>query len=593
MLLIATVIPSVISLKNNVINATIPSIPLANIAGNWTEMQKLLASDGAAWDIFGNCVAIDGDTALIGAPWDDDNGADSGSVYVFTRTDTTWTQQAKLLASDGETGDNFGYSISLSGDTALIGAKTDDDNGLDSGSAYIFIRSDTTWTQQGKLLASDGAVEDYFGYSVSLSGDTALIGVPYDDIDDIDYGSAYVFTRTDTTWTQEAKLIASDGGWSDQFGNSVSISGDTALIGAHWDITNEFHAGSAYVFTRTGTTWTEQQKLFASDGSLDDTFGVSVSLDGDTALIGAFGDDDVGGESGSAYIFIRSDTTWTLQKKILASDGAPQHYFGVSVSLSGDTTLIGTYNNSAYVFTRTGTTWTQQQKLLASDNGDSFGQTISLDGGTALIGARYDDDLGSYSGSAYVFAKENQPPIADFTWTPQNPSNNQQVTFDASASQDPDGTITLYEWDWDNDGVYDEAQSSPTIIHSWATLGSYPVKLRVTDNDNTSGIITKTVDVSGITLEISIQGGIGVKAVITNNGTSDANDVPWQIHVQGGILKGINKAVDGTIDIPEGDSITVKTGLFFGFGAISITVKIADEEQTATGTQIIIFSMVK
>jgi hypothetical protein len=197
----------------------------------------------------------------------------------------------------------------------------------------------------------------------------------------------------------------------------------------------------------------------------------------------------------------------------------------------------------------------------------------------------------------YAFGYEitiiNEPPNADFSWTPQNPSINQEISFNASASQDPDGAITLYEWDWDNDGVYDESQSSPTTTHSWTSLGSYPVTVRVTDDDTATATVTKTVEVSGITLEIDINGGIGVKAIITNNGASDATDISWQIHVEGGMLGMINKTVNGTFDIPAGESATVKTGMILGFGAISIVARVADEEQTATGTQLIIFSMVK
>ena len=513
MLLIATAVPAVPSVKNSAINATVPSHPLPSMAGSWTEGQKLLAADGAANDNFGLWVAFNGDTALIGAWNDDDNGVDSGSAYVFIRTGTTWTQQAKLLASDGQAGDSFGSSVSLSGDTALIGARWDDDNGNKAGSAYVFTRTGTTWTQQAKLLAADGAAEDRFGGSVPLDGDTAIISAWFDNDNGNGSGSAYVFTRTGTTWTQQAKLLASDGQAGDDFGD-VSLSGDTALIGAALDDDNGVDSGSAYVFIRTGTTWTQQAKLLASDGQAGDQFSRwAVSLDGDTALIGAEGDDDNGVDSGSAYVFIRTGTTWTQQAKLLASDGATQDYFGNSVSLSGDTALIGAENDddkginsgSAYVFTRTGTTWTQQQKLLTSDGaaGDQFGYPVFLSGDTALITAVYDDDMGTNSGSVYVFTK------------------------------------------------------------------------------------------SGLSLTFSIAGGLGVKVVITNNGTSDANDVPWQIHVEGGILGLINKTWNGTIDIPAGESITVKTGMFFGFGAISITAKVADEEKTATGTQLIIFSMVK
>ena len=178
---------------------------------DWTEIQKLLASDGAEGDYFGDSISLDGDTVLVGATWDDDNGMDSGSAYVFTRIDNIWTQQAKLLASDGESGDGFGFSVSIDGETALIGAYQDNDHGDDSGSAYIFTRIGNTWTSQVKLLSLDGTILDGFGFSVSLDGDTALIGAPNDGDNGNDSGSAYVFTRTGNTWTQQAKLLASDG----------------------------------------------------------------------------------------------------------------------------------------------------------------------------------------------------------------------------------------------------------------------------------------------------------------------------------------------------------------------------------------------
>jgi hypothetical protein len=423
-LLIATTVPAVASIKNSTIHSTVPRLPLTSRADNWTEKQKLLASDGATEDNFGWSVSLSGDTALIGVINDDDNGANSGSAYVFIRTGTTWSQQAKLLASDGTAGDNFGLSVSLDGDTALIGAPFHDDNGADAGSAYMFTRTGTTWTQQRKLLASDPAAGDCFGGSVSLSGDTALIGAPYDDDNGADSGSVYMFTRTGTTWTQQQKLHASDGAAGDQFGFPVSLDGDTALIGAYYNDDNGANSGSAYVFTRTGTTWTQQQKILAPDGATGDCFGDSVSLSGDTALIGAEYDDDNGDSSGSAYIFIRTGTTWTQQQKLHASDGAVSEDFGNSVSLEGDTALIGALNNadnggssgSAYVFIRTGTTWTQQQNLLASDGavGDQFGCSVSLNGDTALIGVYGDDDNGHNSGSAYIFTKEGETPDLQF-----------------------------------------------------------------------------------------------------------------------------------------------------------------------------------
>ena len=308
--------------------------------------QKVIASDGAAEDYFGVSVALSGDTALVGA-YGDDVGANSnqGSAYVFTRSGTTWTQQGQLTASDGAADDLFGYSVALSGDTALVGAWRDDVGAnYDQGSAYVFTRSGTTWTPQGKLTASDGEAGDIFGNSVALSGDTALVGAEYDHVGaNSDQGSVYVFTRSGTTWTQQGKLTASDGAAGDYFGISVALSGDTALVGAYLDnVGANMWQGSAYVFTRSGTTWTQQGKLTASDGAAEDRFGISVALSGDTALVGAYLD-DVGANiyQGSAYVFTRSGATWTQQGKLTASDGAADELFGVSVALSGDTALVG------------------------------------------------------------------------------------------------------------------------------------------------------------------------------------------------------------------------------------------------------------
>jgi len=219
-----------------------------------------------------------------------------------------WPEQDKITASDGAAGDYFGYSVSIDGDYALIGAYYDGDNGPTSGSAYVFKRSGATWTEEAKLTASDGAVGDCFGISVSIDGDYALIGA-YGNDDNGDYsGSAYVFKRSGTTWTEEAKLTASDGAADDYFGRFVSIDGDYALIGAFADDDNGANSGSAYVFKRSGTTWTEEAKLTASDGAADDYFGCSVSVNGDYALLTAYGDDDNGVDSGSAYVFMYENT---------------------------------------------------------------------------------------------------------------------------------------------------------------------------------------------------------------------------------------------------------------------------------------------
>jgi hypothetical protein len=432
MLLIATSVPAVESLKNSSINPMVPNAPPTSITANWTEMQKLLALDGTARDQFGMTVSLSGDTALIGAPQDDDNGNFSGSAYVFTHNGTTWTQQQKLLASDGAPSDGFGFSVSIVGDTALIGAPGNCDN----GSVYVFTRTGATWTQQQKLLASDGAAGDWLGFSVSLSGDTALIGAWRNDGNGSWWsGSAYVFMRTGSTWTQQQKLFASDGAAGDHFGHSVSIVRDTALIGAPGDSDNGSNSGSAYVFTRTGATWTQKQKLLASDGAAEDIFGVSVSLSGDTALIGAPGDGDNGNFSGSAYVFTRTGATWTQKQKLLASDGAPTDYFGYSVSLSGD---------------------------------------------TALIGAAYDDD---YMGSAYVFINEKPPDPPTITGPASGKAGQpHNYTFNAT---DPNGDDVYYLIEWGDNltsgwiGPYSSGHEM-TQSHTWSK-GTYTIKAKAKD----------------------------------------------------------------------------------------------------------------
>jgi hypothetical protein len=196
---------------------------------------------------------------------------------------------ASLPGADGAAGDHFSYSVALDGDTVLVGAYADSVGAnVSQGSAYVFTRSGSTWTQQAKLTADDGASYDFFGTSVALDGETALVGAYRDDVGaNMDEGSVYVFTRSGTTWTQQAKLVASDGAAGDWFGYSVALNGDTALVGACTTGTIS-QQGSAYVFSRSGTTWTQQAKLMPGDGVPRNFFGISVALDGNTALVGAY-----------------------------------------------------------------------------------------------------------------------------------------------------------------------------------------------------------------------------------------------------------------------------------------------------------------
>ncbi len=413
-------------------NAAQGSVEIHRWTGSgWTLEATLTAVGGAANDNFGVSVAIQGDTAIVGANLDDvSTNADQGSAYVFTRSGTTWTQQAQLTAAGGAVSDQFGVAVAIAGDAVIVGASLDDVGGTNNqGSAYVFTRSGTTWTQQTQLTAAGGAASDQFGASVALSGDTAIIGARLDDVGSfVDQGAAYVFVRSGTTWTQQAQLLATGGDIGDNFGSSVAVSGDTAIIGARGDdVGANTDQGSAYIFTRSGTTWTQQTQLNASDGAASDQLGIAVAISGQTVIVGANRSDwGTSGNQGSAFVFTRSGTTWTQQAQLTASDGAANDEFGRSVGLSGDFTIIGAFTDdvgangdqgTAWVFSRVGSVWIGPDlTLLASDGAalDNFGHAVAIDGDTAIVSAPL-DDVGANvdQGSAYIFVR------AGTTWTQQ------------------------------------------------------------------------------------------------------------------------------------------------------------------------------
>ena len=333
--------------------------------------------------------------------------------------DPTWSQQAELTSSDGAAGDNFGYSVAIDGGTAVVGAyhRTVGSNSQ-QGAVYVFVQSGTTWTQQAELTSSDGAANDNFGSSVAVSGGTAVIGAYNRGVGgNSSQGAAYVFVQSGTSWSQQAEWTASDGGENSRFGVSVSVSGGTALIGANGQpVGSNSGQGAAYVFVQSGTSWSQQAELTASDGAGGDSFGVSVSLSGGTAVIGAI-KHQVGSNSGqgAAYVFVQSGTSWSQQAELTASDGVSSDQFGRSVSVSGGTALIGSASHvfggdnpgAAYLFVQNGTSWSQQPELSAPDGatGDQFGWSVAVSGATAVIGA-YAHTVGGkgQQGAAYVFA---------------------------------------------------------------------------------------------------------------------------------------------------------------------------------------------
>ena len=362
---------------------------------SWSEETKLFAAGGVAGEGFGNAVAVQGDTALVGAPRDDELAANAGAVYVFTREGTEWTERTKVFADDGAVDDLFGESVALAGTTALVGAWGDDyEFRTQAGAAYIFEGSGTIWGQKAKLTGTQRLSTSRFGFAVAIDGDTAIAGAYLASLHGLDTGSAHVFSRVDGTWIgQDARLLAPDAAESDRFGSAADMDGDTVLIGAAGNDDRAGNAGAAYVMIRNGSSWRLQAKLTASDAAAGDGFGNAVALDGDTAIIGAAGADLAGFEDGAAYVFTRSGTVWSQQAKLSPPTPVGVERFGFAVDVDGDLAVVGAPGGSdiiygeavpaVYVFVRNGTTWSELNKwpYIGEHAFPAFGRTVTIGGG--------------------------------------------------------------------------------------------------------------------------------------------------------------------------------------------------------------------
>ena len=397
---------------------------------------RVIAPSPSDGDWHGFAVDLDGATLVVGAHGDDTRAMDAGAAHVFVWSGSAWSHQATLTASDGTARDYFGWDVAVSGDTIVIGARRDDARGTDYGSAYVFARTGTTWTEQQKLYPSDGAATDRFGWSVDVEGTTLLVGAVTHDGPAMDSGAAYVFVRSGTTWTEQAKLTASDGTGGDFLGQSLALDGDTALVGADEDNVGGPDSGSAYVFVRSGTTWTEQAKLAASDSAAEDFFANGVALDGDTALLGAWGRDDGAVDAGGAYVFVRSGTTWTQQAKLLAPDPIAEDNLGREVALAGDAAIVGSFlddtsgadRGEVYVWQRSGTTWSLRSRTQASAGaaGDQYGWALATDGVRVAVGAPFADPGADAAGAVwtYLLSGGATPPVdAGFDAGPPPPAD--------------------------------------------------------------------------------------------------------------------------------------------------------------------------
>ncbi|MFT4542214.1 MAG: hypothetical protein ACI835_004681 [Planctomycetota bacterium] len=336
----------------------------------WLQDAKLVASDASMPDqggvLFGASVAMSSDTLLVGTPRNDHSGfVDAGAVYVFVHDGANWIEQAKLTASDAATSDGLGVSVALEGNTAIVGATRGGASG--AGAVYVFQRSATTWSEQAKLIASDNQSGSNFGSCVAIDGETFVSGSAMLDHSGLsNSGAVYVFSRAAGVWTEQARLVAPDAERNDHLGASVSISGVTIVAGADGDdYAGNVNAGSARVFVGSGANWTEEATLTGSSIGTSDRFGRSVSLSGNQVGVGADRDGHTGGaEAGSAFMFRRNGTVWTEELIVRAADTAATDHFGASVSFDGQNLLVGspwndisclTNSGSAYVYVFDGT----------------------------------------------------------------------------------------------------------------------------------------------------------------------------------------------------------------------------------------------
>jgi len=391
----------------------------ATVASAQCEDAKLVARDGAGADLFGRAVALAEGRVLIGAWLDDeacplDPDCNSGSAYIFDRTASGWVEAAKLTASDGARKALFGIAVALDGDTAVVGAQRAVVGGVERGAAYVFERRGAGWIETVRLRSRDGAAEDRFGASLAISGSTIVVGAPDHDATGYeDSGAAYVFQRTATGWEQAAKLLPTVAFTNDAFGAAVDIAGDTVLVGSPGEDHAGDSSGSVYVFRRGPSGFEPEARLSAADADWHDGFGGFVSVSGQRALVGASGDDEGGSNTGAAYVFERSGTDWTQTAKLVALDAESGDRFGSAGAIADGIAVVGApfkdttgfISGAAYVFVRGSSDWRHVARLVPEElvAGDFLGAAVAVRSRTVAVGARGDDNAGDQAGAAYLF----------------------------------------------------------------------------------------------------------------------------------------------------------------------------------------------
>lgn len=388
------------------IRTALASAVLAVAASAQIQVDKLLAYDGYQQQNFGSAVASDQGWVIVGVLRDSQFGSAAGAAYSYRRNGATYDFTQKFAGNDTGEADNFGWSVDIDGATSVVGASSDFPNGVfGAGSAYVFERTGATWIQTQKLVASPTIPNATFGWAVALDGNRMLVSARSENTAFFNAGAVYVFERVAGVWSQTARLVPSDGSAFDFFGMSVALHGDTAMIGSAADGPTGSQAGAAYVFEFNGVQWTQVAKLRATDPFLGDgVFSGAVALGSGFALAGSSGHKHAGiVQSGAVYAFERIGGVWQPTQELLSHTPVHSAMFGYDVSISGEFALIGSFGEptpvfrlgAGYLFRRSAMGWTEVARLTANDPvaEDLFGGPAALDGNTAVVGVQGRDDL--------------------------------------------------------------------------------------------------------------------------------------------------------------------------------------------------------
>ncbi len=537
----------------------------------WNEEAILRENPPEPGNYFGQSVSVSGNTAVIGTRGANTN---SGKAYVFSRSGSTWTEQAVLTASDSELNSDFGQSVSVSGDNIVVGAPFADHANYtyDAGKAYVFSRSGNTWTEQAILSPSYPSVYGNFGTSVSVSGNTVIVGEPYATREGNTSGAAHIFSLFGDTWLQVESMYSDQPGNYTNFGLSVCVNGDTAIIGEPEATASGIEgAGKAFVWSRSGGVWTRQTILTASDPQSYARFGISVGCSGDTALIGAaFASANGIPGAGQAYVATRSGATWTEQAILSASDKSTFSLFGSSVSLSGNTAVVGAYladpggtgnAGAAYVFTSSGSAWTEVDMLSASDRDvySYFGTSVSVSGDSAFVGSPNASVFGnSNAGQAYVFRKDasNQ---ASVSFGSLGVTGGKSVTGTVTLSSAPSAS-TVVSLSCDNSALTVPAS---VTVPAGATVAQFTARSSLVTTDT---LVTITASGTGLTTGT---GQLTVRIPRVSAVTFAAEDITvgetvlgtvslQSVAPAGGVLVTLVNSDSSSLDCPDG--VTVPAG---------------------------------